>query len=219
MKKPISIFILIMAVIELSAQGLRFGVHFDPQFSWMNPQARDIKKSNTFIGINGGLIVENYFAENYAFSTGLELGNQGGSLKFSEPTTINVYNEVDSLEAGTTVDYRLQYISIPTGIKLKSNQIGYFTYFVMLGFTPQLNINAKGTSSDSDRTLDKDDISEEINLFNLAYHFGGGIEYAIGEDTAIILGILYHNGFLDVTKSGNAKVNSRVLAIRVGLMF
>jgi hypothetical protein len=168
-------------------------------------------------GVRGGLIVDKYFQEHYAISTGLSIGTQGGSLRYSEETTIRVYNEEDTLPAGTTVDYRLNYITIPLGLKLKTNQIGYFSYFARLGFTNQINIKAKGTSSDG--SLDEDDIKKEIFFYNLAYHFGIGLEYAISEDTAILFGINYHNGFIDITKSSDVKVHSRVLAIRLGVIF
>ncbi len=199
------------------SQTTKFGVFVDPQFTWLNAQSRTVENGKMKFGIRGGLIVDRYFQKNYAIHTGISLGSQGGSLTYAEAFEIRVYNEVDTLPAGTTVDYKLNYITIPLGLKLKTNQIGYFSYFARLGFTNQFNIKATATSSDG--SLSKDEIKKEIFFYNLAYHFGIGIEYALSEDTSILFGVNYHNGFIDTTDNKGAKVYSRVLALRVGVIF
>jgi hypothetical protein len=214
------IFILAaIAILSMSAgaQKVKFGVYADPQISWFNPEARTVKSEGTKLKFQGGLIIEKYFQDNYALNTGIGIGSQGGKLFFEEASTIHVYNEVDTLPAGTIVDYHLNYITVPLGLKLKTNQIGYFSYYALVGFTNQFNIKAKGTSDDG--TLNKDVIDKEISLYNLAYHFGIGVEYYISENTAFTIGAVYHNGFLDITKSDNASVYSRVVSIRIGVIF
>ena len=66
--------------------------------------------------------------------------------------------------------------------------------------------------------LPEDTIQDETNLYNLGYHFGGGVDYSLGEDTSIFLTLVYENGFIDVFKSG-PPINSRVLSIRLGINF
>jgi opacity protein-like surface antigen len=200
-----------------NAQDVKFGVHVDPKFTWQVPESRDVEKVGSTFGFGGGLIIDRYFQDNYAFETGISLGTQGGKLKFDYNFPFNAYDQVDTLPAGTTVDYSLQYITIPLGLKLKSNEIGYFTFFVNLGITNQLNIKAKA-STDDDSELKNATVKEEINWFDMGYHFGGGIEYALSKDTAVLLGIFYQNGFLDVT-TASPRVNSRVLTIRTGIIF
>lgn len=199
------------------SQTTKFGVFVDPQFTWLNAQSRTVESDGIKFGIRGGLIIDRYFQENYALHTGISLGSQGGSLKYSEASEIRVYNEVDTLPPGTTVDYKLNYITIPIGLKLKTNQIGYFSYFARLGFTNQFNI--KATASSSDGSLNKDEIKKEIFFYNLAYHFGIGLEFAISEDTAILFGVNYHSGFIDTTDNKDVKVHSRIIALRVGVIF
>jgi len=199
------------------SQSTKFGIFVDPQFTWLNVQSRTVDNDGMKFGIRGGLIIDKYFQENYAISTGLSLGTQGGSLIYTNASQIKVYNEIDTLPPGTTVDYNLNYITVPLSLKLKTNQIGYFSYFAELGFINQFNI--KATASSSDGSLDKDEIKKEVFFYNLAYHFGIGLEYAIGEDTAILFGIDYQNGFIDITENKDAKVHSRILALRVGVIF
>jgi hypothetical protein len=218
MKRVFCILVLAsISIFSFSQKITKFGVFIDPQFTWMNPQSRTVDNDAMRFGIRGGLILDRYFQENYAISTGISLGTQGGSLRYIDSTTIKVYNEEETLPPGTTIDYKLNYITVPLGLKLKTNQIGYFSYFARIGFTNQFNI--KATASSNDGSLDKDEIKKEIFFYNLAYHFGIGIEYAISEDTSLLFGVNYHNGFIDITNDEDVKVYSRVLAIRIGVIF
>lgn len=203
----------------LLSQNAKFGVYADPQLVWLSPDSRQVVSDGVKMGISGGLMIDKYFQKNYAIRTGIAIGTQGGKVRFGIPTYFTSYDETDSLPAATTVDYSLNYITIPLGLKLKTNQIGYFSYYARIGFTNQFNIKAKATSNDVDHTLEKNNINEEIFFYNLAYHFGIGIEYSISEDTAIDIGITYHNGFIDITNDKNFKIYSRILALKLGVIF
>jgi hypothetical protein len=217
MKRTLSILLFVTISLALFSQTTKFGVFIDPQFTWLSAESRSVDSDGMKFGIRGGLLLDKYFQKNYAIHTGLSLGTQGGSLKYPDETIIKVYNEEDTLPAGTTVEYKLNYITIPLGLKLKTNQIGYFSYFARVGFTNQFNIKAKATTSDG--SLYRDDIKKEIFFYNLAYHFGIGVEYAISEDTSILFGVNYHNGFINITRNKDVKVHSRVLSLRVGVIF
>jgi opacity protein-like surface antigen len=78
-----------------------------------------------------------------------------------------------------------------------------------------MNIKATGISGN----LLNDNISDEINLFNMGYHFGAGAEYSLGGNTAVVFGITYSNGFSDITKNTNDKITTSSFAIRLGLLF
>jgi hypothetical protein len=217
MKNLIALVGLSLLVISSFGQGAKFGVFIDPQVSWLSSDTRNVSGDGIIFGVSGGLAVDKYFQKNYAIQTGIGLGTQGGKLLYANESFITAFGEVDTLPAGTTVDYKLNYITIPLGLKMKSNEIGYFSYFAQVGFTNQFNIKARANSSDG--SLDKSDIGDEVNLYNLAWHFGGGIEYAISKDTALSLGVFYHNGFMDILSNSDTKAVSRAIALRVGVMF
>lgn len=216
MKKVLFVCIILIS-ITLNAQEVKFGVHIDPKICWLSPESRDVSSQGSVFGFSGGLIVDRYFQDNYAFATGVSMGTQGGKLQYGYDLPLEVYDNVDTLGEGTTLKYNLQYITIPVGLKLKSNQIGYTTFYVNLGFTNQVNIKAKASTSNTDE-LNDDSIRNEINWFDMGYYFGGGIEYALSKDTSVLLGVIYRNGFLDVT-SASPNVNSRVLSLRLGILF
>ena len=198
-------------------QDLRFGVFVEPQLSWLTPDAKNIDRDGFRIGINGGMIMDKYFAKNYAFTTGVSISNIGGNLFYEDSLAIKTAEEEQVMNPRTTVEYKLQYVSVPLGLKFRTNQIGYFTFFAQLGFTPQINIKARADASHDQ--LDRENISDEINLFNLSYFFGGGIEYSLGGSTELIGGIIFNNGFIDVLKSKNSRDTLSFLSLRFGIMF
>jgi hypothetical protein len=197
---------------------IRLGAHFDPVVTWFSTRTPEIDKDGSKLGFNGGLIVEDYFTKNYAFVTGLSFTSLGGNLLYHEEESLTIGNGSHvTLPAGTTVAYTINYLTIPVALKLKSNEIGYFTYYAQLGFSPQINIGSKATTTGS--LLTKDNVSQEINLFHLSFLFGGGIEYNIGGQTSLIAGIFFNNGFTDVLSNSDHKSALNFLTIRIGVMF
>jgi hypothetical protein len=102
-------------------------------------------------------------------------------------------------------------------IKLKTNEIGYFTYFAELGFNSQINVGSRAKSTDNH--LNKEIISKEINLPNMSYFFGGGVEYNIGGNTSLLAGVFFNNGFIDVLTNTRHRAVTNYLNFRLGILF
>jgi hypothetical protein len=100
---------------------------------------------------------------------------------------------------------------------LKTEELGYATFFLEIGFNPMINLNAKASSADD--TLIKKSIKESINLFNLGYHAGIGVEYRLGGSTAAIGGIRWSSGLTDVTGNDRANVTMNAISIHIGVLF
>jgi len=217
-KSSLLLLILFNASLVFAQSSLRLGVNLDPMASWLSAKTNRIDKDGTRPGISGGLMVEYYFHPNYGLVTGLNLGVQGGSLLYEDPVSISTGdNSSVALEAGSTVVYSLSYISIPVGLKLKTNEIGYFTYFAQLGFNQQINIGSRASSTGNG--LNKDNVPKETNLLNMSYFFGGGVEYNVGGQTSLLAGIFFNNGFVDVLSNNDHKAVLNYLSIRVGVLF
>ena len=197
---------------------LRMGIHLDLVSSWFSPKMGGIQKDGARPGISGGLVMEYYFAENYGFLSGLSLSSVGGNLSYNDTVFIKTgQDQLVKINPGTTVSYGLSYLSIPLGLKLKSNEIGYFTYFAQIGFLPQFNLGSRAKATESQ--LNKDNVPEEINLFNLSYFFGGGVEYNIGGQTSLMASIIFNNGFTDVLSDNDYKAGLNFLTLRLGILF
>lgn len=195
------------------SQEARLGICLNPTLGWISENVQDMEKDGMKFGLEGGLILEYYFSDNYAFNTGLKLGNFGGKLVYNDTVFVNS----DDREALINeVKYKMQYVSVPLGLKLKTNQIGYFSWYAQLGFTPQINIGAK---AEVQNEADDINVIKNVALMNLSYHFGGGFEYGVGGETAILIGVLYNNGFMDVLTKQGDKEKLSFLTLQLGVMF
>jgi opacity protein-like surface antigen len=221
-KKFVFVIILLFTAYGLSAQSdqkLHFGLKAAPSLAWLSSDTKEFVSDGTTLGFTYGLITEFTFSDSYAFATGIDVSYRGGSSKFSD----KVFDTTRVVET----DYTLQYIELPLTLKLKTNEIGHFTYFLQVGLSPGYNIrsraDAKTTKNINSYTTvteeDDQDISESINNFNLAMIIGAGLEYTLSGNTVLLTGITFNNGFLDIIDSENIKANSNYLALTLGVLF
>ena len=219
MQRILVILTFLGAILSLNAQTSRvkFNVEVDPQFAWFSSDDETVEPNGSIFQVHAGLNMDFYFAENYAFVLGVGINNLGGNLLYADSTEFSSKGETLLVEPNQSVKLNLQYIDIPVGLKLKTEELGYATYFLQLGFNPMINLNAKASSEDA--SFDKVDIKESIISFYLGYHVGIGIEYKLGGSTALIGGVRWSSGFTDVTDNDRANVTLNALSIHLGVLF
>jgi len=219
MKRILVIITFLGAILSLNAQTTRvkFNVEVDPQFAWFSSDEETVEPDGSIFHVHTGLNMDFYFAENYAFVLGVGINNLGGNLLYADSTEFSSKGETLLVEPNQSVKLNLQYIDIPIGLKLKTEELGYATYFLQLGFNPMINLNAKASSEDG--SFDKVDIKESIISFYLGYHVGIGIEYKLWGSTALIGGVRWSSGFTDVTDNDRANVTLNALSIHLGVLF
>jgi len=221
MKKQIAIyFFLITITFSAYSQetGVRFGITADPVISWLNPDVSSVDSKGNRLGFNIGLTVDKFFANNYALATGISIFNGGGSLSYKNGfTDFDKNNGSVDVSPNAKVTYKLQYLHIPVGMKLFTNEIGYSTFYGQLGFNTMFNVKSTGISSDG--KIDNENISKEVNFINLGYHIGAGVEYGLGGNTRLTAGLMFMNGFTDITTLGSDKVVLQNILIKLGVIF
>ena len=212
-------FLFLGAFMALNAQStnLRFNVEVDPQFAWFSSDDEGVDPNGSLFHVHAGLNMDYFFAENYAFVLGVGINNLGGNLLYADSTEFSSKGEILLLEPDQSATLHLQFIDIPIGLKLKTEELGYATIFLQLGFNPMFNLNAKASSEDA--SFDKEDIRESINLFNLGYHAGLGVEYTLGGSTALIGGLRWSSGLTDVTDNDRANIKTNAISIHLGILF
>jgi hypothetical protein len=209
---------ILAALTTLKAQvPMRFSVQVDPQFAWFNSDDNAIKSNGSILHMQVGLQMDYFFAENYAFALGVGINNLGGNLLYADSTEFSSKGDPLLVEPGQSVKLNLQYLDFPLGLKLKTEELGYATFFLQLGFNPMVNINAKASTNDG--FMDKDDVRESIHLFCLGYHAGLGAEYKLGGNTALIGGLRWSAGLTDVTNNDRANIKTNVITIHLGVLF
>lgn len=213
------LFVAFLTLIGYSAigQNYRFGIFADPQFFWLKTDSKKVDSDGIRTNFNVGLAMEKYFAKRYAFLTGISMNGVGGELNYKIPTTIHTKDGDHAIDAGTGVLYKLQYLSVPLGLKFCTNEIGYLTYYAHLGVTNHILIRAK---ADIDKiNVSKENVRDEVYPYTASYQIGLGAEYSLGGDAALQLGVTYSNGIIDVLKSSEFNAINSGVSIRVGVMF
>lgn len=223
MKKIVAIALLFSMGVSSYAQisdVFRLGLSASPFVSFLGSNDPLINPAGSNVGFHLGMDAELYFgpdaidAKNYAITTGFGIVfNTGGALthdiggelwKSGELRTplVDASGNVVPMPNGATLGYKVQTLRIPIGIKMRTNEIGYFRYFGHVPFFLDVATAARGTVESSTVNTDKpQNINKDVNPLNLSWGIGGGAEYSLSTGTSVTAALFFHNGFLDVTNN------------------
>ncbi|MDX1667146.1 MAG: porin family protein [Saprospiraceae bacterium] len=185
---------------------IRFGFQLSPTVSWMSTNTNKVTSNGSNFGTKLGMIGEFYFRESYAFTTGIGFGfNMGGALQHEFGgaywTRSDLPSNLDTLPDGVNLEYSIQYVEIPLGLKMRTREFGYLRYYlepaVTIGFQSKASGDIKGRGVGND--AEGFNIDQEVNGLNLSWGLGGGLEYALSESTTIVGGLAFQTGFTDAT--------------------
>ena len=227
-------------------QKVRFGAYVAPNISWMKPAnsksndgAYNVSNNGSKIGFTWGLLMDYWFADNYALTTGLQINGTGGKI------LANAVSQNASKVYTADFDYSFQYLEIPVNIKLKTSPIGStgMNFFGQAGLTAGFNISKRVTynvieTDENNNALpavseDKVKLKGLLSVAPIIFQLnvGAGVQYPFSERLAGYAGIFFNNGFApDVTNpakydlnyqhdfsDGNIRLNN--IALRFGLFF
>lgn len=204
-----------------SSSKFHFGIKAQPALAWFRidaPDESNVKSDGLPFGFGYGLITDFGFTDRYSFSTGLEVAYRGGKTKYT-------YQDILGATRVEEKKYSLQFIELPITLKLRTNEIGYMTYFLQVGVAPGYAIRSRAEIKLNDKVVASHaDVSDDINEFNLSMIIGAGAEYNISGSTSLLFGLTFNNGFLDVIDDSafdnyTVKGYSNYLALTVGVLF
>ncbi len=209
---------------EAYRPNLKLGIHFDPLISWFSSQSYDVRNDGPVPGFSFGLTYNSYFGRNYSFSSGIRIINAGGRLICSEATTFEIRNfdrQIVNVDRYEPIIYRVNYISVPLGVKLETDHFGHGKVFADLGFDPKILV--RGTAAIPSANIRNDNAMAELKKINLGWHVMAGFEYPLGSSNDLSLGIGFENNFLDTTRDiGNQPwdiVLNKIMSFRIGIAF
>jgi hypothetical protein len=237
MKKIILVTLVAICTTAAIAQtkAWKIALHADPNVSWLKPNNNDVDAGGAKLNFGFGISIDRMFTENYAIATGIQIFNTGGVLNYYRTdsatnktnTTIN-YPSIADLNR----TYKLKYLEVPLTLRLRTNEIGYFTYWVQAGIGLGFNIKARADDEidhkkiqivkdgpwieAGDQVIDnvgneaKEDeiINDEIRLFRTSLIIGGGVEYNLSGDVSAVAGVIFNNAFSNVIKSEGVESNN-----------
>ena len=241
-KISMSLFIVLASVSTLLAQKdvfktFRFGIYTGPTFNSLRPVANEadgytIDKIKGNVGFSLGICADYNINERYSLFTGLSLDWRGGTLAVQDKDSFVQSGYIYKNE----VKYKLQYLTVPLGLKMKAAQFDKIKIFAQTGIDMGFLLSQKGDIATT--------VTPGINIppltkvklgslakstpVNVGWMLGVGAEYELTEKNSVFFTILYRNGFTDVTtpqlnpsgskfSDGNIRLNT--IALRVGYYF
>ncbi len=215
----IAICLIFNSVDAQDDRPVRIAFAIQPASSWFVPEGDILENDASRFAFSYGIITDFTIAgnANYGFSTGILINSQGGTLTNSmyHDGTTTMFNKGDSTTtllnefAESTETYKLQYLDIPLTLKLRTNEIGNFTYYGQFGLDLSFNIKARQDIDykfPSEPEISEEDlnISDDISLFRTALQVGGGVEFNISGDTYLVGGIVWNNGLTNIFNDKNS---------------
>jgi hypothetical protein len=222
MRKIVLLSAFMMSVVFSHAQVMRMGLNASPQFSWLKSDAAEVNNGGAGFGFSFGLQSDFFFAERYSFSTGLFINNTSAWLDYDGPITFKANQKDYIMTSGASIKYRIQYIDLPLVFRMESNQIGYFVYYGQFGVTNHFRVGSSANiTSPNIEDVHGVGCKDEVNFYNMGYNVGAGVNYYFSKNTALTFGIIYTNGFIDVTTNESVSDNAylRTLTLKVGVLF
>ncbi len=231
MKKIVLIAVLSVAFVSLFAQSgepaVRVGITASPAISWFKGADKNVDGGKVRMGLEYGLLLDinlSKKSQNYVLETGLTGVLIGGNAVYD--TLVYPSDTVFGYRNGVDARFKMQYVNIPISLKLKTNEIGYITYYGQLGFVPGFKVGARVDSEAlgyENEKLDKDNATVfTAPLFALGLSVGGGIEYALNDRTALLVGINFVNNFtngIKVKTEDKDKQAFKYVLLRAGILF
>ncbi|MCB0700988.1 MAG: PorT family protein [Chitinophagales bacterium] len=213
----------------------RFGLFIAPNSSWMKPTATksndglyNVSNTGSNIGFSWGLMIDHFFDENYGIASGIQLTTSGGNITATYANPVSTVAGSPSTVTEANIDYRLQYLEIPFGLKLMSDNLsGGIRVFGNVGVTAGINISKKGSYEVSytdtsyksqisgalivkDVSGDNEKLRGGLSVTPVLFqmNLGGGIEYQATDKMSFYIGLFFNNGFApDVTNPKELKMD------------
>ena len=217
MKRLILLFIF-SGVMQLTYGLKRYDLTFiaSPQVSWMTSDGKHIRNGSGFLGYGYGIEGDIFLhSDSYMIITGMTVSTDGGSLIYNRPMQING----TPVHVGTSVQYRMTNLEIPLALKMRTRNFNRLRYFAQFGVTNWINIKSSATSNNP--TFQEVAARHQIRFFNIGLNIGAGMEYDLGKGNALTAGVIYSDGFSDLTKNPGIRENTslNVMRLRLGFVF
>ncbi|MDB5269416.1 MAG: hypothetical protein JWP58_2456 [Hymenobacter sp.] len=198
MKKLLLALITLAATIGSASAQVEIGLKVSPSITSLRAESTSTNafgSDGSQFGFGGGLVVDYFFGENYAFSTGLLLTGKGGTISY---TDVLPGNRTTVIKQKITA----QYLELPLTVKLFTNEIAPATriYFQVGG---SLNVPIGTRVNESKFYVDpatntENKASDYVYFFDADALVGAGVEYQLGQSTKIFAGLGYHRGLVDI---------------------
>ena len=196
MKKIFLALLVLVATTHTASAQFEIGLKVSPSITSLRAEstsANNFMSDGSKLSFGGGLVVDYFFGENYAFSTGLLLAGKGGTIRYTEGTAPVL---------AVQQKFSTQYLELPVSVKLFTNEVATDTrlYFQVGGsLNAPIGTRINGEKFYKDPATGIENKASDYTYFIDADALAGfGAEYQLAKSTKIFAGLSYHRGLVDV---------------------
>jgi hypothetical protein len=229
--KKVLLTVAALALAPAAFAQVEIGLKVSPSISYLrtdSPSGTAFSSESSKFSFGGGIFMDYFFGENYAFNTGLFLTGKGGTVSYAERTS-----GVGGVGVTARVEQKIamQYLEVPLTVKLFTNEVApdtrlYFQVGGSIAVPVQTRINGEKYYTDpfdnNNQTKAGDHVFDvDANLIG-----GFGAEYQLGQSTKFLAGLSYHHGLIDTDryfektrKFDSVNIKNSVFSLDLGLKF
>ncbi len=191
---------------------VEIGLQLSPTISGNRFVAEDrynFEKESNKLRLGVGVVVDYFFAQNYAFSTGLMYRSKGAEITYDYSRQ---NGDGSSERISGKDDISVQYIELPLTLKLFTNEVapGTVLYFQVGG-----SLNTKVAAQVNDKkVIDSEKVIKRFNIFEVDAKLGGGAEFQLGQSTKVFAGLTYHRGLTDIDDFYEEKFGDKNISVK-----
>ncbi|TPE45170.1 porin family protein [Pontibacter mangrovi] len=210
--KKFTLLLLFLCASFTSMAQVEIGLQLSPTVSGNRFVAEDrynFEKESNKLRLGVGVVVDYFFAQNYAFSTGLMYRSKGAEITYNY-TRENGDGSTESISGKD--DIGVQYVELPLTLKLFTNEVapGTILYFQVGG-----SLNTKVAAQVNDKkVIDSEKVIKRFNIFEADAILGGGVEFQMGESTKIFGGLTYRRGLTDIDDYYEKKFDDKNISVK-----
>lgn len=225
-------------------KNFRFGLKVSPSLNWYKPEGKIISPNGVSGRFGGGLVMEFRLAKVVSIQTGAQIDIDGGKVRYNNGGPDNAgantvsyyYNTLDDkivhydpvLATSPSYThfqlnertYKITYVTVPVTLKMKTKEIGAFTYFGQIGLNNSFRwkafaddklqvINDVTNELGTNDSKSKVEITQDVALYAASLNFGLGAEMNLSGSTSLVFGLNYNLGFTNVVMNDSRYLSRR----------
>lgn len=211
---------------ENDVKNFRFGLKGDLSINWLKAEENEAKNQGVGIGYAWGLQTEFKLNNTISFVTGLNLLSSAYTLNYEPRASyyvLNAENKYVDISSNTQGQYdtanqtkyllnsrnfRANYVNIPIGLKMKTKEIGYMTYFGEFGGNINVLTKSKAITDKVNLNGNNVEITNKImtsstGRVTAGIKVGGGAEYNFSGTTSLFCGVYYNHYFTNALRKND----------------
>ncbi|OGX87561.1 porin family protein [Hymenobacter glacialis] len=201
MKKVFFALLLFVATANVASAQVEIGLKVSPSITSLRAESSSeqaFSGDGSKLSFGGGLVVDYFFGENYAFSTGLLLTGKGGSISYTDARGGVAGNTPFPVKQKIS----MQYLEVPLTAKLFTNEVAADTrlYFQVGGsLNVPIGTRIDGSKFYTDQITGKETkAGDHTTFYDADALLGFGAEYQLGQSTKVFGGVSYHRGLANI---------------------